>query len=222
MSVREDYLKSSNGKNQGLVKAGISKERENNGDHLFPFSPNVANSLFENAVINAGLMTKDERTKRSQIHLHMTRKFFISQMALLASSKEIPETLAGHGGNMTAAYRRYPVKQLAEEYLKVQHLLTITEEQELKSIETGFKNQLQKHSSVIAESQIEIAELKKQLAETLARVETENKMTNEIFQTIIGDPSMLITLKEMAEIVKQVKENPELLQKMAQVIEHNV
>ena len=222
LSVREDYLKSSNGKNQGLVKAGISKERESNGDHLFPFSQNVANQLFENAVINAGLMTKDERTNRSQIHLHMTRKFFISQMALLASSKEIPETLAGHGGNMTEAYRRYPVKQLAEEYLKVQHLLTITEEQELKSIETGFKNQLQKHSSVIAESQIEIAELKKQLAETLARVETENKMTNEIFQTIIGDPSMLITLKEMAEIVKQVKENPELLQKMAQVIEHNV
>jgi integrase len=160
LSVREDYLKSSNGKNQGLVKAGKSKEREYNGDRLFPFSPNVANQLFENAVTNAGLMTKDERTKRSQIHLHMTRKFFISQMALLASSKEIPETLAGHGGNMTVAYRRYPEKQLAEEYLKVQHLLTITEEQELKAIEAGFRNTLEKHNSALADIAIENADLR--------------------------------------------------------------
>ncbi|MGA2917620.1 tyrosine-type recombinase/integrase [Methanoregula sp.] len=161
LSVREDYLKSSNGKNLGLVKAGKSKERESNGDHIFPFSPNVANQMFENAVVNAGLMTKDERTKRSQIHLHMTRKFFISQMALLASSKEIPETLAGHGGNMTAAYRRYPVKQLAEEYLKVQHLLTITEEQELKAIEAGFKITLQKHDGALAHIAVENEELRK-------------------------------------------------------------
>ena len=161
LSVREDYLKSSNGKNQGLVKAGKSKERGGNGDHLFPFSPNVANQLFENAVTNAGLMTKDERTNRSQIHLHMTRKFFISQMALLASSKEIPETLAGHGGNMTEAYRRYPVKQLAEEYLKVQHLLTITEEQELKAIEDGFKNTLQKHDGALAHIAVENEDLRK-------------------------------------------------------------
>jgi integrase len=160
LSVRGDYLKSSTGKNQGLVKAGKSKERESNGDHLFPFSPNVANQMFENAVTNAGLMTKDERTNRSQIHLHMTRKFFVSQMALLASSKEIPETLAGHGGNMTEAYRRYPVKQLAEEYLKVQHLLTITEEQELKAIEAGFRNTLEKHDGALAHIAVENEDLR--------------------------------------------------------------
>jgi predicted nuclease with TOPRIM domain len=91
----------------------------------------------------------------------MTRKFFISQMALLSSSKEIPETLAGHGGNMTEAYRRYPVKQLAEEYLKVQHLLTITEEQELKAIEAGFKITLQKHDSTLADIAVENADLRK-------------------------------------------------------------
>ena len=207
LSVREDYLKSSNGKNQGLVKAGISKERENNGDHLFPFSPNVANSLFENAVINAGLMTKDERTKRSQIHLHMTRKFFISQMALLASSKEIPETLAGHGGNMTEAYRRYPVKQLAEEYMKTQHLLTITEEQELKAIETGFKNQLQKHSSVIADSQIEIAELKKQLADLTRQMQARDQTMASLDDLIGGlSPSALMRIAELVNNLKTGKE----------------
>jgi hypothetical protein len=94
----------------------------------------------------------------------MTRKFFISQMALLASSKEIPETLAGHAGNMTEAYRRYPVKQLAAEYLKTQHLLTIAEESDLKAIETGFKNQLQKHDGALAAIVIENSSLKEQLA----------------------------------------------------------
>jgi integrase len=155
MSTRQDYLNSSNGKNAGLIAIGKSRARENNGNHLFPFSDNTANLLFDTAITNAGLMTKDETTGRSQIHVHMTRKFFISQMSLLVS-KEIPETLVGHASNMSEAYRRYPVKQLADEYLKCQHLLTITDEQELKSISTVFDNQMQKHSRVIADSQVEI------------------------------------------------------------------
>jgi hypothetical protein len=134
----------------------------------------------------------------------MTRKFFISQMALLASSKEIPETLAGHGGNMTEAYRRYPVKQLAEEYLKVQHLLTITEEEELKEIETGFKNQLQKHSSVIADSQIEIAELKKQLAD-ITRQMQERDQTMASLDNLMGglSPSALMSIAKLVDNLKK-------------------
>jgi hypothetical protein len=161
---RENYLASSNGKNKGLVGKNMAKERGNNGNHLFPFSLNVANLMFETAVTRAGLMTKDERTKRSQIHLHMTRKFFISQMAMVTSSKEIPETLAGHGGNMTEAYRRYPVQQLAGEYLKAQHVLTIAEEQEIKAIEVEFKAQLQKHDTTLSRVAMENSELKEQIA----------------------------------------------------------
>jgi len=221
LGVREDYLKSSNGKNQGLVKAGKSKEREDTSDLVFPFSPNVANQMFENAVTNAGLMTKDERTGRSQIHLHMTRKFFISQAALLASSKEIPETLAGHGGNMTAAYRRYPVKQLAEEYLKVQHLLTITEEQELKAIEAGFKITLQKHDGALALIAVENGELRK----NQEALQQENAALQVRLQQIelaveeqraamdkINSLAPVLTSKQLADIAKivaQKRGNPE-------------
>jgi len=167
---REKYLESSNGKNRGLVKKNKSKVREDSGDKLFPFAISTANQLFENAVINAGLMSKDKRTNRSQIHIHQTRKFFISQMAMVTSSKEIPETLAGHGGSMTEAYRRHPVKQLQDEYLKSQHVLTISEEQELKAVEAGFKKQLQEHSGVIADTQIELKNLREVVQEQQSQI----------------------------------------------------
>ena len=47
--------------------------------------------------------------------------------------------LAGHAGYLTGAYRRYTKKQLAEEYLKGQHLLTIQTPKELQEIESEFK-----------------------------------------------------------------------------------
>jgi integrase len=170
LPLRKEYLKSSNGKNKGLVAKGLSAERGSNGDHIFPFAMSTANQILENAVNKAGLMSKDEKTKRSQIHLHMTRKFFLSQSSLLASSKEIPETLAGHGGNMTEAYRRYTVRQLAEEYQKVQHLLTITDEEELRSIEVGFKTTMQRHDTTLAAMSVENAEQKTEINELKARL----------------------------------------------------
>jgi len=197
---RENYLASSNGKNKGLVGKNMAKERGNNGDHLFPFSLNVANLMFETAVTRAGLMTKDERTKRSQIHLHMTRKFFISQMAMVTSSKEIPETLAGHGGNMTEAYRRYPVKQLANEYAKAQHVLTIAEEQEIKAVEAEFKAKLQKHDSTLASITIENSELKKTIAEMQGRLTAmEQASTVESKVLFSLTPEQLQKLKKILQ-----------------------
>ena len=149
LKVRTDYIKSSQNRNNGLVKTGRGKARADEDDgRLFPFSDQNASALWDNALVNAGLLSRDKSTNRKQLHYHQFRKFFISQLSLIVS-KEIGEMLAGHAGYLTGAYRRYTKKQLAEEYLKGQHLLTIQTPKELQEIESEFKAEMLSHSKII-------------------------------------------------------------------------
>lgn len=149
LKVRPDYIRAAANKNNGLVKSGRGNLKSGEDDgRLFPFSDQNASTIWDNAITKAGLFSRDKSTNRKQLHYHQFRKFFISQLALIVS-KEIPETLAGHEGYLTDAYRRYTKKQLAEEYLKGEHLLTIQAPKELLEMESEFKAEMATHSKIL-------------------------------------------------------------------------
>lgn len=123
LKVRDNYLKAAVNKNIGLVKAGRAKGKNIDDKRLFPFSTSVAMQMWNTAVKNAGLGEKDEVTGRNKLHIHQTRKFFLSQLKI-SCPIEIAEGLAGHsGGYLEEAYRRHPQKQVMEYFLKHQKLL---------------------------------------------------------------------------------------------------
>jgi len=195
LKVRSDYIKSSAKRNSGLVKngKGTTKTGEDDG-RLFPFSDQNASTLWDNAVEKAGLFSRDKGTNRKQLHYHQLRKFFISQLSLIIS-KEIAEMLAGHNGYLTGSYRRYTKKQLAEEYLKGQHLLTIQAPKELQEIESEFKAKMQSHSEIIENIVRENIQLKTKMAE----LEATMKEFEAIGKFITADPTRLQRLATLLE-----------------------
>jgi integrase len=180
LKVRAAYLQSSANRNNGLIKNGRAKPKTDSDGRLFPFSDQNANVFWDAALVKANLLSRDKTTKRKQLHYHQFRKFFISQLSLIVS-KEIAEMLAGHNGYLTGAYRRYTRKQLAEEYLQGQHLLTIQTPKELQEMESEFKAKLQGHSEMLEHIVRENMQLKEQMAKRDAEV--TSKM-NEMQQTI--------------------------------------
>jgi integrase len=241
LKIRPAYLKAVQNKANHLNNVRTSKDLKD--DRLFPMSDHTVNQLFTDAVVAAfGENEVDPNTGRSVRHIHQLRKFFISQLSLV-SSESVADFFAGHKSALSDNYRRYTAKQMSEYYLKGEHLLFVEAPVELREMGNALKQELaelkdetSKNNNVmiglLASKDRLNDELKLQqklieagsqrsaeLEETLARMERERNMTTELFQTIVGDPSMLETLKEMFVVVKQVKDNPKLLQKMAKTLE---
>ncbi len=124
LKVRDRYLKAARHRNNGFVRRGMAKPRLSEDRRLFPFSHQTAGQMWDTSLKKSGYFSRDATTGRKQLHYHMLRKFFISQMSL-AVSKEIPEVLAGHAGYLTDAYRRYTRAQLKEYYLKAEQMVTL-------------------------------------------------------------------------------------------------
>ena len=180
LKVRTEYIRTSATRNNGLVKSGRGNLKTGEDDgRLFPFSDQNASALWDNALTKAGLLSRDKTTNRKQLHYHQLRKFFISQLSLIIS-KEIAEMLAGHSGYLTGSYRRYTKKQLAEEYLKGQHLLTIQAPKELQEIESEFKAKMQTHSEIIENIVKENILLKQKIL----KIEEEQERTRTVGEFI--------------------------------------
>src|SRR5208283_2050566 len=107
----------------GLNNRKVGKDIMDN--RLFPFDTKSAGKILENAVLKAtGENKKDANTGIAVIHMHMFRKFFISQLALNAS-EPVADFFAGHKTGLSDNYRRYTSKQMAEYYLKGENNLLI-------------------------------------------------------------------------------------------------
>jgi integrase len=190
LKVREDYIRSSANRNNGLVKNGQSTAKTGDDDgRLFPFSDQNASTIWDNALVKAGLLSRDKTTNRKQLHYHQFRKFFISQLSLIVS-KEIAEMLAGHNGYLTGAYRRYTKKQLAEEYLKGEHVLTIQAPKELLEIESEFKSEMQNHSKIIENLVMEKIALK----EEIEKMKSDHEKNIEQIKAQMREIHSIVTL----------------------------
>jgi integrase len=139
LKVRDNYLKAAVNKNKGLVNAGRAKGKNLDDKRLFPFTVSVANQMWNNAVSKAGLMEKDKGTGRMKLHIHQTRKFFLSQLKL-SCPPEIAEGLAGHsGGYLEDAYRRHPQQQVIDYFLKHQRQLYLyLPKEDIEKLENEF------------------------------------------------------------------------------------
>ncbi|MGA2122464.1 MAG: site-specific integrase [Methanoregula sp.] len=201
LKVRTEYIRTSATRNNGLVKSGRGNLKTGKDDgRLFPFSDQNASVLWDNALMKANLLSRDKTTNRKQLHYHQLRKFFISQLSLIIS-KEIGEMLAGHAGYLTDAYRRYTKKQLAEEYLKGQHLVTIQTPKELQEIESEFKAKIQTHEGILTNIIKENIELKQQTQEL--------KKYNEEIEKRLGHTEGLFEfiVKNLPELKEYISEH---------------
>ena len=145
LKVRESYLAVSSGRSRGL---GRSK---NIGDkRIFPFSVTVAEQMWRNAIIKAGMAERDSSTNRHKLRIHMLRKWFLSQ-AKLAAPENIVEAWAGHSGYLDDAYRRYSMDQLREYYKKAEPYLLISIPKGISEIQTKFQKDVDQLREQVAD-----------------------------------------------------------------------
>lgn len=162
LRVRDDYLDSAQYRNAGLVKAGIAPPKTRQDDRIFPFADPVLRKFWNGALKKAGLHSQDPSTGRLQVHPHMMRKFFRTQMATVIPV-DVVEDIMGHAGYLTDPYRKNTKKQLAEFYLKGEHILTIQIPADMVAAEGALKQKLEVHSGLIIDQAQKIDALEKEI-----------------------------------------------------------
>jgi integrase len=200
LKIRDSYLLSSNKRNNGLVQKGKAEPKNLHDIRLFPFSDQNASTFWNNALKKAGLDSHDTMTNRKQLHYHMFRKFFISQLSLKIS-KEIPEMLAGHKAYLSDSYRRYTKSQLAEEYIKAEYLVSIQIPKEIKEIENEFRGKIADQSEIVQS----IVAKNIRLDDELSSLREEIQTVNELFKIISNNPELLDRLKEIIPLAQQME-----------------
>ena len=102
-----------------------------------------------NALKKAGLRSIDRTTGRDQIHIHMLRKFFLSQFRS-AENIKIGEELCGHAGYLTAEYRRIPKQDLIECFKLIEPRLTILAPEDYAQLDERDRAALQRQAEMIS------------------------------------------------------------------------
>ena len=220
LKVRGQYIEMSNAKSKKLIARGLASIKSAEDTRLFPFSDASVTAWWNDALAASGELTKDDVTGRNQLRLHGFRKFFLSQMSLVIS-KEIPEFLAGHTAYLSGSYRRYDDETVAAEYLKAMHMVSITGSKEIKVLENELKEKMQEQA-VKTEKHAETLEylLKKymKVEEELTQLQEDVKAGTELFRSVVADPVMLASLKDMFALAGQIKDNPDLLRKITKLV----
>ncbi|MEM2178262.1 MAG: hypothetical protein QXI49_06230 [Candidatus Methanomethylicaceae archaeon] len=150
--------------------------------------------MWYNALKKAKLEKIDSSTKRKTLHIHMLRKFFISQAKLIIP-ETIVEALAGHNEYLDEAYRRYTKDEIREHYKKLEPNLYIFIPKEIKEIQTHYQN--------------EFEEIKKQVQNLTMQLTNLNTITIALLNenTNLKNQISLITesLKELYEAINKLK-----------------
>jgi len=145
LRVRESYIHSAANRGRGL---GRTKRMQD--PRLFPFSQGVAEQMWYTSIEKAGLNSKDESTGRYKLHVHMLRKWFISQ-AKIAAPESVAESWAGHSGYLDEAYRRYTRQQLVDFYKKAESYLLIHVPSDVHKLQTKTQKDIQDLRDQIAD-----------------------------------------------------------------------
>ena len=191
LKQRDKYLETTYNrlKDQPLI------HKDRNDNRLFPWGGGALQIAFVRLLDQVGMNDVDPVTKRHVFHTHCFRKYFRTELAQVIPL-DVVETLMGHSGYLTDAYRDYSEKQLAEHYLKGMPVLEI--------YSTGItKTQLDDKDAII-----------RHLQETMeARDKAHEKQIANIFKRVKGIP--VIMLEQQAQFKKDIdegniKELPEL------------
>lgn len=222
IKVRPSYLRAVQNKANHLNNVKAAKNLED--QRLFPISDNTVNQAFTDAVISTfGENEHDPNTNRSVRHVHQLRKFFISQLSL-ATSESVADFFAGHKSALSDNYRRYTTKQMAEYYLRGEHLLFIEAPVELREMGNAMKKELAnlkdetlKNNSVMInllakndalndalkmqQKQIEASSQKNvELEDSLLRIEQEMARKKEI-ETVLENHPLFAEIKKLIPVM---------------------
>ena len=200
LKVRTRYLQSAKNRNIGLVKNGIiAKEKTVEDERLFPFTLENYREGWNTALKKAGLEKKDNRTGWSQIRVHGLRKFFRSQLALTCPL-DIVESLMGHEGYLTEAYRRYTTKQMGEYYLKAEHHVTVMGSGDIREIQDKLQDThaaVEGYKTIISRQAEEMVELRQRFESMKSDIEKLQPLINSM-KRIDADPKTrgIVLLKD--------------------------
>jgi integrase len=142
IKVRESYLEyaSKQGKNFKTKRVDVSIS----DNRLFPCSDTTVTDALAEAVFKVtGENAKCPITKRSLIHAHGFRKFFVSQISDSTGSLDFANLLAGHVTALTKTYEQKGPEQNGKKYLAGMHALYIEVPEEIRDIVT-IKAQVEK------------------------------------------------------------------------------
>ncbi len=185
LKVRPAYIEAARNKANGINKNRIADD-----SRIFPFSDSNLTQMWSNLLKKAELAERDQTTNRLDIHPHMFRKFFSSQLRVVVPP-DIVEVLMGHRvGGVIGTYRTYTRKELQTHYEKGMHLLTVTMPKEIREIESEFKEKLAGHSEILESIVRENIDLKKRLEE----IEKRSAVLENLAAVIANNPEIMIKL----------------------------
>ncbi|KXB06314.1 hypothetical protein AKJ52_02335 [candidate division MSBL1 archaeon SCGC-AAA382C18] len=98
-----------------------------NTDKIFPFTKENAAEILENALKNANLDMRDNKTGRRKIHTHSTRKFFRSNCGL---GDALTHAIMGHSEYLDNSYLRVDPDKAGKKFAKNMENLQVLEIQE--------------------------------------------------------------------------------------------
>jgi integrase len=115
MKVRETYIILSHSREKNLPSYQPRKVIPMNDSRVFPFDKKTMWSRWNRMCKKAGLIERDEETKRRVLHPHSLRKYFRTHMGT-AIGPDMTEEIDGHEGYLTSEYVRHTDKELATAY----------------------------------------------------------------------------------------------------------
>jgi len=191
LEVREDYLKTASGRSMWREHYGVSekewKGKPTKDDRLFPFAHTTAYAIWNNAVEKAGLLERDENTRRHTMHPHVLRKWFRTRLGAVLQL-DVVEALMGHEGYLTREYRKYRIEELSEFYTKNQEVLLLEVDISVGKLNGKIKEQAEQLKVVTIQQATRIAELEQQMQQLEIELQTQK---GTIIREILRDPSVL-------------------------------
>lgn len=135
LKVRESWCMENiwmHGVYRGQIAMGFEEWWEQNDRNLrlFPFGKSVIYTRWYEALDCTGLNQRDPSTNRRLLHNQTFRKYFRTHIGTMLS-ESVVEALTGHSGGLNSVrniYNRYGSdceEQLAQDFLKVEHLLSL-------------------------------------------------------------------------------------------------
>lgn len=172
LSVRLNYLQN---------KRGEAEYKQTDNPRVFPFSIQNAYVAWYNLLDTMGLDERDLKTGRRVYRFHGFRKFFRTTLASAGVPVDIVETILGHEGYLSHAYRRHSEIDLANWYKQGCHSLTVYSENaevakiaiKQKEENINLQEQLAQKERDLNASRLELVELK--LAMTKLQLELQNQ-----------------------------------------------
>jgi integrase len=123
LEKRSDYIEMMSKKSNGRWTP-----KDIDDGRIFPFSDANAGQMLRTALKKANLFRVDRDTKRSTIHFHLFRKYFVTQL----SSSGIPEKhidfFVGHLGELDRTYNKQTKEKLLEFYRRGEPYLRVYDE----------------------------------------------------------------------------------------------